>query len=69
MTDMVAQAKAAVLVRKEQQQERRLDGIDAMAEYKANTLALRKRTARLRALRLSQPQPPVAAPEKRSTKK
>jgi len=62
--DNVSQAKAASLFKKEQQAR---EGEKAWAEYEAQALALRQRTARLRALRLAQPsvadQKPIAGPK------
>ena len=52
MTESASQAKAASLFKKEQQAR---EGEKAWAEYEAQAIALRERTARLRALRLAQP--------------
>ena len=64
MTDDMIQARAERLFRKEQQA---LEGREAMAEYEAQAKALRKRTERLRALRLAQP--PTTAVKKPQHKK
>jgi hypothetical protein len=53
MTDTEAQAKAAVALFKKE--ERAREGKEAMADYQAEGIAVRKRIVRLRALRLAQP--------------
>ena len=51
--DVSHEARARAEARFEKKEERAREGAKAAAEYEANTIAVREKTARLRALRLA----------------